>query len=513
MRKELKEAVTKSMTAVIYARFSSSGQKEISIEGQVRENREYAKKYGLTVVGEYIDRAKSATTDNRPDFQRMIADAKKKKFKFIICWKTDRFARNRYDAAVYKKELKKSGVKVLYAKEDIPDNALGVLQLGILETLDEYYSASLSENVKRGYYDSALKHKYLGTRSLGYVKSKDGLYEIDPAEAEIVKRIFNEYAKGRYVYEIINDLNRDGYRTAMGKEFTRSSLKTILRNEHYIGVYTLGDVYREEDVIPPIIQKDQFEKVQKLLKQKKRVRCAKVDDANYILTTKLFCGMCGEPMTGESAKGRTGMYYYYTCSGKKKGSCKKKRENKEEIEQAVIQFVTEQLCNDEYVNKTIDDFMKYQEREDTELIALNATLSDTRKRISNLLKAMEEGIITPTTKDRLTALEERQRQTEEAIASHETKTIPREIVEFFFQQIRSGNKKDSRFQQKLIDLFVDKVYVYDDSLVIVYRMGDKTRSITYEEFRAVGVSAHGNAHGRTIFYEVWLIAAYQKTPR
>ena len=507
MRKELQSAVSKTMTTAIYARFSSSNQSEMSIEGQLRECKEYAQKYGFTIVAEYIDRAKSATTDNRPDFQRMIQDALAHKFRYILCWKTDRFARNRYDAATYKKQLSKAGIRVLYAKEDIPDNALGVLQLGILETLDEYYSAALSENIKRGYYDAALNHKYLGSRSLGYRKSADGKYEIDPVEAEVVRRIFREYKNGLPIHKIIEGLNRDGFRTAQGKEFKRASLATIIKNERYIGVYALGTIYREEGVIPPIIDKALFDEVQTLHKQKKRP-CVQ-GDTDYILTTKLFCGHCGEPMTGESAQGKTQLYHYYTCTGKKRRTCNKKRVRKEEIEDLVIRNVTETLCDDKFVSKTIDDFMEFQAQDDSELKALNASLKDVRKAKENILKAIEQGIFTSSTKDRLIGLEARENDLVDAIARHEVKAIPRSLVEFFFQQIRSGDIKDSRFQKKLLDLFVDKIFLYDDHMTIAYRMGDKTGTITYDEVRSVDVSLHHNSQTRTTFHSKWLIVSYQ----
>ena len=101
------------MTAVIYARYSSDNQREESIEGQIRECTAYAEKNGITVVKHYIDRAISAKTDNRPEFQQMIKDSDKKLFDIVLVWKLDRFARNRYDSARYKTQLKKNGVKLV----------------------------------------------------------------------------------------------------------------------------------------------------------------------------------------------------------------------------------------------------------------------------------------------------------------------------------------------------------------------------------------------------------------
>lgn len=115
--KKKAQAPAPLIPAVIYARYSSSGQREESIEGQLRECHEFARRNGLTVVGEYVDKALTGRSDKRPDFQRMLRDCERGVFKAVICWKMDRFARNRYDSAMYKYKLKKNGVRIFYAKE------------------------------------------------------------------------------------------------------------------------------------------------------------------------------------------------------------------------------------------------------------------------------------------------------------------------------------------------------------------------------------------------------------
>ena len=223
--------------AVIYARYSSSGQREESIEGQLRECRAYAKRSGFTVVGEYIDKAMTGRTDKRPDFQRMIRDSERGIFRAVICWKMDRFARNRYDSAVYKNRLKKNGVRLCYAREEIPEGAEGIMLEAVMEGMAEWYSRNLSENVKRGNYDSALELKTLGKKVLGLREGPDKRYEPDPATAPVVRRIFEEYAAGEPAKDIYLRLNAEGYRTVRGGLFNKSSIRRILQNEKYIGVY------------------------------------------------------------------------------------------------------------------------------------------------------------------------------------------------------------------------------------------------------------------------------------
>ena len=169
------------MTAVIYARYSSDNQREESIEGQIRECTAYAEKNGFTVVKHYIDRAISAKTDNRPQFQQMIKDSERGIFDVIIVWKLDRFARNRYDSARYKTQLKRNGVKLVSATEVISAGPEGIILESVLEGYAEYYSADLSEKVVRGMTENTLKGVYNGgTVPFGYVIDENRHYKPDP---------------------------------------------------------------------------------------------------------------------------------------------------------------------------------------------------------------------------------------------------------------------------------------------------------------------------------------------
>ena len=148
------------MTGIIYARYSSDNQREESIDGQIRECKEFAEKNDIRIIDTYIDRALSAKTDNRPSFQQMIKDSSKGLFDVIIVWKLDRFARNRYDSARYKAQLRKNGVKVISANENISEGSEGIILESVLEGMAEYYSADLSEKVIRGLTENAIKCKF-----------------------------------------------------------------------------------------------------------------------------------------------------------------------------------------------------------------------------------------------------------------------------------------------------------------------------------------------------------------
>ncbi|MDR0935652.1 MAG: recombinase family protein, partial [Oscillospiraceae bacterium] len=185
------------MNAVIYARYSSSSQREESIEGQLRECNVYAERCGLRVIDSYIDRALSAKTDNRPQFQQLMKDSAKELFEVVLVWKLDRFARNRYDSAHNKATLRKNGVKVVSATEPISDDSTGILLESLLEGYAEIYSVELAEKIHRGQTENALKGKSNGGgRSLGYVTDANQMFAVDPKTAPIVQEIFQRYADG-----------------------------------------------------------------------------------------------------------------------------------------------------------------------------------------------------------------------------------------------------------------------------------------------------------------------------
>ena len=216
------------MNGVIYARYSSDNQREESIEGQIRECLEFADRQGINVVANYIDRAFSAKTDDRPDFQRMIEDSAKHLFDVVIVWKLDRFARNRYDSARNKAILKKNGVRVVSAKENISDRPEGILLEAMLEGYAEFYSAELSEKVIRGMTENALKCKFNGSQiPYGYSVGNDRKYHIEPTEAKVVQEVYRRYADGEPSTRICKDLNARGIRSKTGKDFTSSVYETV----------------------------------------------------------------------------------------------------------------------------------------------------------------------------------------------------------------------------------------------------------------------------------------------
>ncbi len=247
------------MNAVIYARYSSHNQTEQSIEGQLHDCRAYAERYGINIVGEYIDRAISGKTDLRPNFQRMISDAQKHLFDRVIVWKLDRFARNRYDSALYKHRLKQFGVRVISAMENVGEGDESILLEALLEASAEYYSLDLKKKIMRGQRESIAKGRFCGGPIPYGYKLVDGKLVADEKKAPVVRYLFEQYSSGVPMKEIIDELNRRGVRGSRGGALTYNTFSRVLTNTTYIGQYK----YRGE-VVPnlaePMIDKETFDK-------------------------------------------------------------------------------------------------------------------------------------------------------------------------------------------------------------------------------------------------------------
>lgn len=492
------------MNAVIYARFSSERQREESIEGQLRECQEYAKRNDINIINTYIDRALSASkdTDKRLDFLRMIQDSSKKLFDAVLVWKLDRFSRDRYDHAHYKRILKKNGVKVISATENISDGPEGIILESLLEGMAEYYSAELSEKIHRGQKENALKGKNNGgSIPLGYRLGADQRLEIDPLTAPVVQEIFRRYAAGESTKDIRDDLNSRGIKTARNNRFTYSSFETILKNRKYIGEYRYQDVVLENS-IPRIISDDIFNLVQAKLKRNKATPAAGKAEERYLLTTKLFCGKCGNSMIGESGVGRhKRVYRYYKClASKRKKSCSKKSVKKEWIEDFVVRHTLNMVMNEKLINDLTDQIMKLQKTDNYTLRLLQQQLAEIDKKLNNLMAAIEQGIITATTKQRMIALEEEKATVEQNIL-HEQITHPiltREQILDFLHQFKHSDICNDNDRQRLIEYFVNAVYVYDDHLLLTFNYRNGSKKVKFNDIIGSDMDGCSPPRGRLL---------------
>ena len=482
------------MKAVIYARFSSEKQNEASIEGQLRECMDYANFNNIEVIGNYIDRAQSAKTDHRPEFQRMIKDSYKRPFDCILVWKLDRFARNRYDSAYYKNILKKNGVRVISAKESISQGADGILLEAILEGYAEFYSAELSEKVKRGMTENALKAKSNGVRPpFGYYVDDTDHYQIDETFAPIVREIFTRYLDGMRVNDIVKLLNERGIKHK-GFEMKYNAVFRILTNRKYIGEYKFGDIVIP-NAIPAIIDEATFTSVQQRMARNKKAPAMHRSEDDYLLTTRLFCGKCGAMMTGVIGTSHTSRQYrYYKCNHSKQGKCDKKSVRKEWLEEFVLDEIKELLSSDEVVEELADRVYELQQQEDNAAASIQIQLTGVEIKLNNLVEAITQGIYSSATKKALDELEERKRNLEIELfeAQMRNPVLTKEQILFALHNFRKIDISTQEGKQRLIDGFVNSIYLYDDHFVITYNYKGQSKTVTFEELNRSPLTSKGS---------------------
>lgn len=490
------------MKAVIYARYSSDSQREESIEGQLRECKEYAEKNNITILATYIDRALSAKTDNRPDFQRMIKDSGKHLFDVVIVWKLDRFARNRYDSAHYKSVLRKNGVKVVSATETIAADSTGILLESLLEGYAEFYSAELSEKVVRGMTENALKCKYNGgTVPFGYMIDSEQHYQLDPNAAPIVQEVFFRYEKGATMQELVNLLNEKEIKSARGGKITLNIMSHMLKNRRYLGEYVYREVVHPNG-IPAIITLEQFARVQERLEKNKKAPARHKAEDDYLLTTKLFCGKCGSLMVGESGTSHTmKVHRYYRCvNTKKKRLCDKKPVKKDWIEDFVVNETMQKIMDDTLMERIIDTLWEMQSWESTNLPLLMEQLEKTERSINNMLNAIQQGILTSSTKKRLDELEDTKSQLEISIIQEELQKpqLTREQLSFFIYRFRNTDVTQREQRQRLIDGFVNAVYVYDDRIELFFNYKDGAKTVSIKDIQGSDLYRFGAPNPRML---------------
>ena len=304
-------------TAVAYYRYSPGGrQGEQSIEGQAAEAHRWAADHNVQILKEYADRRISGRSDDRAEFQLMLKELEKIRPTYLILWKLDRFGRNREEIAFNKHKCKKAGTRLVYVAESIPDTPEGVILESVMEGMAEYYSLQLSSNIRRGQRIAASKCLALGGAGImGYRTGPDKRYELDPEKAPVVREIFQRYVAGESQTEIVDWLNASGHRTSHKAPFTYNSLRTLLKNEKYTGIYIWKDEVRVEGGMPAIIDHETWEKAQQMMVKNKAAPARRDVKVDFLLTGKLFCGHCGGPMSGISGTSQNGdTHYYYTCS-------------------------------------------------------------------------------------------------------------------------------------------------------------------------------------------------------
>lgn len=467
----------------IYARYSSHAQREESIEQQINACMAKARELGVEIVETYSDKAISGKTDKRPQFQRMLRDAEKGKFKFLFAWKSNRLGRNMLNAMVTEERLNEADVKCIYAEEDFDDTAAGRFALRSMMNVNQFYIENMAEDIKRGLNDSAKECKVVGTIPYGYKKGDDGKFAIKEEEAAIVREIYQRIAAEEMIITIAEDFNARGIPTRRGGAWGKNSFQNIIHNEKYIGVFKYSDIVIPGGM-PRIIDDDLFRKVQEVCATKKNpTNSGRRRTANglYLLTGKLYCGKCGAPMSGMSGTARNGsLRFYYICQHKRREhSCDKTNVPRDYIERAVAEAIMENVLQDDVLDWIADMAVEYSQQtvQNSDIGLLTEELANVEKSIQNIVKAIEAGIFSESTAARLKELEAEQRNLKGKIADAKESIVELSKDEILagLMMFRDGDINDQKFLMTLFDTFLKAVYINDDNLKIVFSFtGDKS---------------------------------------
>lgn len=490
-----------AMRAVAYCRFSSDGQREESIEAQIRAITEYAERNGYALHKVYADRGISGTTDNRAEFQRMIDDAKHKKFDVVIVHKLDRFARNRADSAIYRRELIKCGIKLISVLENFDESPESVILQSVIEGYNEYYSKNLRREVMKGLQENALTCRFTGgVPCLGYDINKDTLkYEINSFEAEAVKLIFKMYLEGAGYTEIINELNRRGFKTKKGNSFGKNSLYDILRNERYCGVYVYNkcvhpdesgkfnrhakksdeDIIRIDGGIPQIISKEDFMRAQEKMDERRRMTATFKSKQDYLLSGKIICGECGSTYAGNSRKSRDKFYVSYSCTKKNgKVKCNNPGISRDNIEQKILKHLSEKVFNKDILPTIIEKYNDFAMSKNSEFILmkkeLESKIAEIDKGINNIVNIIVSTGSAALT-DKLKELEATKAQLQESLKEAEQKisemSIDANKLKSAFNKakrmLKSGELKN---RKAIVQQYIKEVVVYKDKITVEYNI-------------------------------------------
>lgn len=493
--------------AVVYARFSSDNQRDESIDAQLRAIEEYTDKNNIQIVKVFVDRAKSATSANRPEFQNMIkyCEADNTGISMVIVHKLDRFSRDKYDSAMYKQKLKLKGIRVVSVLENLDNSPESLILESVIEGMAQYYSANLAREVAKGQKENALKALHNGGDApLGYDIAFDKTYLVNEEEAKAVKIIFDMYINGYSYSNIIDKLNDLGYKTKRGNKFGKNSLYSILSNEKYTGVYVFNKTQRkgvngkrnghkqksEDEIIkveggmPQIIDKEVFRQAQEMMQKRKKTPGSHKATTLYLLTGIIRCGECGYAMQGNKRKDKYGNdYISYRCGCRKqKRDCKNKEIKRDYLEEFVLTELEKHVLNDEVIpvlSKELNERIKTKSNDNKEMLNnLKNKLEKVNKEIENILNAIMSGIVNKMLKDKLDELERVKLNLEVKINELSIESNASESINITEDQIRSmfGSVKEFVLTRnlpqckKFISDYVKGVIVYRDHIEVIFNV-------------------------------------------
>ena len=438
----------------IYARYSSHSQRSESIEIQLDATRKYCSEHGLDVVHEYADYAQTGTNADRAEFQRMMSDAKKHMFDYVVIYKVTRIMRNRDEMSFARLVLKKAGVEILYAGEDISEGSAGVLQLGMLEVLAEYESALDGERIRDGIRKNAERCMANGHQMFGW-DIVDGKYVLNEDEAEVVRSGIDMILSGHTVSEVTEAWAQ--WRTKRGKPWTVPAVRKVLRRRQNGGEYN----YAGRSVpggIPAIVPMEKELEAIAIMSRRGRPHKRK---NSYLLSGKLFDGRDMGRMVGTCGTSKTGSrYYYYQCQ-----TCGR-TVSAPAIEGRVIEAVRQALLiprNRERIAELVEaeeKVRKEQEKDDSQTRLLQSQIDDIHRAYENIWLAIEKGMDPPGGKERIDSLKEREKSLREQLIvakSLEDVELDASAIRFWLE-----NEAPSMDPEQMVFMFVSRVVLAPD---------------------------------------------------
>lgn len=460
-----------SRRAVIYARFSSSKQREASIEDQLRVCTEWCVENDYEIVTEYCDRAASGRSDARPEFQRMIANAGESDI--VLVYMMDRFSRDVYDAPIYKKRLRDAGVRVVSATEAMPDGPESILIESIYEAMAAMESQHTSVRTRRGMEGNALKCLHNGVTVFGYDFGDDGHYVINDAEAQVVREVFDRRIAGESMSLIATDLAARGYVTGHGNPANHAMVSAMLSNEKYVGTYTWGDV-RVEGGMPAIVDRETFDMAQRAVSRKRR---KEEDWGDYAFAGKGVCMACGMNLVGVSGRGRGNVKYsYYRCGTR----CGCKPVRADWLETSVAEEIRNMLDDRESalgIARCVADMVEREGASSERVADARSRVAKAKSGIANVIKAVESGMDYEDVRDRLAELKLQKARAEADLRAAER--VARIDVDSFADMLQSGSGLTDR---ELLDAFVWQVVLGDDRVYVVLNYDTKECEPAWIEF-------------------------------
>ena len=425
----------------LYARVSSERQDvDLSVSAQLRALRDYAQKNGYIVAREYIDEAESGRIADRPEFRKMIDAASQPNapFREILVWKFSRFTRKREHAVAFKSMLRRKGVRVVSITEHADDTPTGKLMEAIIESVDEFYSENLAQEVTRGMREAASRGFWIGSRTpYGYnrLMVQDGAkkrptLEPDRDASRVVKRIFDMAEAGTGMLHIARALNDEGIASPAGKLWSKNGIHFILRNEVYTGTLIWGanakdkaDPIRIEKAFPAIISKAKSQRVNRLMRSRApKIAHPRRVGSTYLLSGLVKCHKCNRALSGQDAK--SGQFSYYVCQSimkRGKDACDTPRLNARRFEEMVVGKIRSNVLTEGNIRalvKVVDEQMDGVASEQCKrLETIEDELEDVKRKLGRIWHFVETtDIDMADASDRIKEHRERQERLEDAAA-------------------------------------------------------------------------------------------------